>query len=198
MTDYSTLSSREIERLSRNIGPGEWAVETERPIATLLGSCVAVCLFDPTVPIGGMNHFMLPRMQRSTFGDEDILLAGDACMEALLNAMLVRGAARKRIRAKAFGGGTLIESGDQRPSIGKRNTDFARDWLEREEIPLLASDFLGPWSRKVLFVPGNGDAWCKRMNSGMITAETIRREEEAYAAAQASLPVGAAKRVELF
>ena len=29
-------------------------------ISTLLGSCVAVCLWDPILQLGGMNHFLLP------------------------------------------------------------------------------------------------------------------------------------------
>lgn len=198
MQDYATLSSREIERLSRYIRPGEWAVDQERPISTLLGSCVAVCLYDPAVPIGGMNHFMLPQMRRNAFGDEDVLLAGDACMEALLNAMLARGAAKHRIRAKAFGGGTIIETSEKAVSIGKRNADFAREWLDRERIPLVASDFLGPWSRKILFVPGNGDAWCKRVCTNMVTAAAMRREEEVYAASLTARPEGTGKKVELF
>ena len=45
--DYSKLPSREIERLARNIHPGAWAIEPERPLSTLLGSCVAVYLYDP-------------------------------------------------------------------------------------------------------------------------------------------------------
>ena len=105
MIDYTTLPARDIERLSRVIRPGEWAVEVERPISTLLGSCVAVCLYDPALHLAGMSHFMLPQMQTSKHADEDVLLAGDACMEALLNTMLSRGAAKHRIRAKAFGGG---------------------------------------------------------------------------------------------
>ena len=76
---YADLPTREIERLSRSIRPGEWAVENERPISTLLGSCVAVCLYDPAYRIAGMNHFMLPQMQKSAHADEDVLLAGDAC-----------------------------------------------------------------------------------------------------------------------
>src|SRR5574343_371395 len=183
MIDYTTLPSREIERLSRSIGPGEWAIERHRPISTLLGSCVAVCLYDTGVPIAGMNHFMLAQMKKSAHADEDVLLAGDACMEALLNAMLAQGAARHRIRAKAFGGGTVIDANlPNSLSIGKKNSDFTRDWLEREGIPLIATDFLGPWSRKVLLVPANGDAYCKRVTSSLIKAESLRREQEAYAA----------------
>lgn len=182
MVDYTSLPSREIERLSRNIKPGEWAIEPIRPISTLLGSCVAVCLYDSALPLAGMNHFMLPQMKKGTHADEDILLAGDACMEALLNAMLKQGAAKHRIKAKAFGGGTVIDA--NRPnslSIGKRNADFTHEWLDRENIPLICSDFLGPWSRKVLLVPQNGDAYCKRVTSSLINIESLRREELAYA-----------------
>ena len=181
MIDYTLLPSREIERLARNIRPGEWAWETARPIATLLGSCVGVCLFDTGLPIGGMNHFMLPQMGGGQNAKEDILLAGDACMEALLNALLARGAARHRIKAKAFGGGTIIETSGQSLAIGQRNAEFTRDWLEREGIPLVASDFLGPWSRKVLLVPQNGDVYCKRIVTSMVSADALRREERAYA-----------------
>ncbi len=200
MIDYATLPSREIERLSRNIRPGEWAIERARPISTLLGSCVAVCLIDTGLSMAGMNHFMLPQMKKGAHADEDILLAGDACMEALLNAMLSQGAAKHRIKAKAFGGGTVIDANlPTSLSIGKRNSDFTREWLDRENIPLTASDFLGPWSRKVLLVPGNGDAYCKRVTSSLIKTESLRREEQAYAESLLQKPASEqSKKIELF
>lgn len=200
MIDYAALPSCEIERHSLNIKPGEWAIEPQRPISTLLGSCVAVCLIDTGLPLAGMNHFMLPQMKKSTHADEDMLLAGDACMEALLNAMLAQGAAKHRIKAKAFGGGTVIDANmPSALSIGKRNADFTREWLDRENIPLIASDFLGPWSRKVLLVPANGDAYCKRVTSSLIKTESLRREELAYAESLLHKPASETnKKIELF
>jgi chemotaxis protein CheD len=129
-----------------------------------------------------------------------MLLAGDACMEALLNAMLMRGAAKHRMKAKAFGGGSVIDANlPAALSVGKRNAEFAREWLDRENIPLLASDFLGPWSRKVLLVPGNGDAYCKRVTSSQLNGEALRREEQAYAASLQQKPnVATEKKIELF
>ena len=186
--DYASLPAREIERLSRNVAPGAWAVERQRPLSTLLGSCVAVCMFDLHARVGGINHFMLPNMQRSADSEVDSLLSGDYAMEALLNALLAQGARKARIQAKAFGGGTIIETSGQSLAIGQRNARFARDWLQREGIPIVASDFLGPWSRKVLFVPSNGDAWCKRIVTSHATAEVIAREERAYAATLAAAP----------
>lgn len=181
MTDWHKLPAQEIERLAKNISPGEWVVDRQRPISTLLGSCVAVCLYDETVPVGGMNHFMLPSMKRrADNADVDSVLSGDYAMEVLLNGLLAQGAARHRLKAKAFGGGTII-SGNAADGIGKRNAEFARSWLERERIPIVSSDFLGPWSRKVLFVPATGDVYSKRMASTMITTQEIAREEAAYA-----------------
>lgn len=194
-TDWTTIPAREIERMSSNISPGGWLVERERPMSTLLGSCVAVCMFDPGVQLGGMNHFMLPTMKRGSGDDVDSVLSGDYAMEVLLNGLIGRGALRQRIRAKAFGAGTIISS-LAATGIGQRNAEFARDWLEREKIPLLASDFLGPWSRKILFVPATGDAYCRRMPTTLATAQEIAREEAVYAESLLRKPP--ASNVELF
>ena len=88
--DYASLPVKDIERYARNVQPGAWFVDSEKPLSTLLGSCVAVCLFDPVLKIGGINHFMLPDMGRSKYGDVDSLLSGNFAMEALLNALLVK------------------------------------------------------------------------------------------------------------
>lgn len=180
--DYSKLRFQGIERLARCVNPGIWAIESERPLATLLGSCVAVCLVDSQSRIGGLNHFMLPILRRNGNAPRDALLFGSHAMDALLDALLQRGAKKARLQAKAFGGGTIIDSGGESPSIGRRNAEFAREWLARQGIPLLAADFLGPWSRKVLFLPITGEVFCRRLITNMATAEVIAREEASYAA----------------
>ena len=196
--DYSKLPSQEIERLARAIHPGAWAIEPERPLSTLLGSCVAVCLFDPQARVGGLNHFMLPMIKRSSNDDVDNLLSGAYAMESLLNALLQRGARKTRLQAKAFGGGTIINTSGASISIGLKNSEFTKEWLDREGIPLLASDFLGPWSRKVLFLPASGDVFCRRMVTNMATAEVIAREEKTYAETLIQKPKPAEKKIELF
>ena len=196
--DLAKLPAKEIERLARNVQPGAWSVESEKPLSTLLGSCVAVCLFDPALKIGGINHFMLPEMGRSKYGDVDSLLSGNFAMEALLNALLGRGARKPRLQAKAFGGGTIIDSDAGAPNIGMRNASFAKEWLQREGIPLLSSDFLGPWSRKIIFLPFNGEAFCKRLVTNMATASVIAREERTYAETLLQKPKTVDKKIELF
>jgi chemotaxis protein CheD len=38
-----------------------WAEDVPAAITTVLGSCVSVCLWDPKIALGGINHFVLPR-----------------------------------------------------------------------------------------------------------------------------------------
>ena len=196
--DYANIPAKELERYARNVQPGAWVVDSEKPLSTLLGSCVAVCLFDPLMKIGGINHFMLPEMGRNKNSDVDSLLSGSYAMEALLNALLIKGAKKVRLQAKAFGGGTIIDTDGGSLSIGMRNANFAKEWLVREGIPLRSSDFLGPWSRKIVFLPFNGEAFCKRLVTNMAKAEVIAREERAYSETLKQKPVSTENKIELF
>ncbi len=188
-------TGRELERLALNINPGGWTVQTDKPIATLLGSCVAVCLYDPKLGLAGMNHFLLPSRTRGNLNDEDIILNGDYAMEVLVNAMMAKGAQKQRMIAKAFGGGNIVSSIQM--AIGERNAEFAREWLDREGITLMASDFGGPWSRKVIMDPETGDAFCRRNSTAQPDVQAMVRAEADY---EASLLVPKKKspNVELF
>ena len=171
-------TGRGLERVARVINPGGWAVERERPIATLLGSCVAVCFYDPQLCLAGMNHFLLPTGRRRSGDDDDTVLHGDYAMEVLRNAMYARGASPARLVAKAFGGGNVVNSIQM--AIGARNAEFAREWLQREGIALVAADFGGSWSRKVVLDPLTGDAFCRRTAIHRPEAIAMANAENAY------------------
>lgn len=143
-----------------NVTQGAWVVERERVLCTILGSCVSVCLFDPVSGIGGMNHYVYPpRGGASPSRFSQTTLSGDICMEGLLAAMLQAGARREWLRAKAFGGGRMFEHEDVL-SVGKRNSSFAKYWLENNGIPLELTDFHGSYSRKLVFYPATGQHLC--------------------------------------
>lgn len=192
-------SARVFERQALNINPGGWSVQTERPIATLLGSCVAVCFYDPKLRLAGMNHFLLPSRASSKLADEDVVLNGDYAMEVLRNAMYAKGAQAKRLVAKAFGGGNIVSSINM--AIGARNADFAREWLDRENIPLVASDFGGAWSRKVIIDPVSGDAFCRRNPINQPEVVAMVKAESEYEKSLIMPPKPApnqGKKIELF
>lgn len=189
-------TGKDFERIARNINPGGWAIESERPISTLLGSCVAVCLYDAKLKIGGMNHFLLPSRSSAGNNDIDVIMNGDYSMEVLVNGLLNKGAKKSRLVAKAFGGGTIVSS--IRMAIGERNAAFAHEWLARESIPLIASDFNGPWSRKIVFVPQTGDAFCRRIPTTQGNVAEVARAEQDYERRLAEKKQGAEKKIELF
>ena len=119
-------------------------------MTTVLGSCVAACLYDPVRRIGGMNHFLLPEDSRR----RDISFAS-AAMERLVNSLIKLGAQRPRLEAKLFGGGHMLTG---LPDIGHRNGVAALAFLQGEGIPLRAKSLGGAQARRVRFWPATGKA----------------------------------------
>lgn len=147
-------------------------IATDRPVAlvTLLGSCVAACLYDSAQAIGGMNHFMLP----GDGNDSSCARYGMNAMELLINDLLKRGARRNRLQAKVFGGGNVL-NGFHNDPIGTRNARFVLQYLGAENIPVRAQDLGDIHARKVGFFPQTGRTLVKRLPStrddGILDAE---------------------------
>lgn len=131
---------------------GEFATASnpEQRISTLLGSCVSVCLWDDVAGLGGMNHMVLPEGTGVEIRSSSI---GASAMELLINALLRRGAGREHLKAKMFGGASMVEG---LSTIGEQNATFARDYLMRESIPLLAENVGGKEARQIRFWPVTG------------------------------------------
>lgn len=121
-------------------------------LTTLLGSCVAACLWDPVAAVGGMNHFLLPQAPEGVQGDRRY---GVQAMELLINGLLARGAARDRLRAKVFGGARMTVA---MADIGARNALFITRFLEDESIPLDKASLGGTTARRIRFWPHDGRA----------------------------------------
>lgn len=118
-------------------------------ITAVLGSCVAACLWDEHIQLGGMNHLLLPPTTSDDAGD------GVHLMELLINGLLKRGARKERLRAKLFGGGRMI---DGVSDIGGRNAVFARDFFRYEGIDIVAESLGGINARRIQFWPTTGKA----------------------------------------
>ena len=160
-------------RVSVKVLPGEFYVcDQDLAVSTTLGSCVAACLHDPIVGVGGMNHFMLPEAGAGEAGGR----FGVHAMELLINEMLKRGARRHGLEAKIFGGGQVVRSlaGTQ---IGEKNVAFVQEFLAKEGITVRGSDLLDFCPRKVCFFPRSGHALCKRLpttNAGEFELQEAR------------------------
>jgi chemotaxis protein CheD len=146
-------------RLHVNILPGEFYAANEPVmIRTLLGSCVAACLYDPIKGVIGMNHFMLSNRRYARNIPTVLSEAGRYgihAMELLINEMLKLGAKRSNLRAKAFGGGSIYLSAELKDNffcVGDINNRFIREFLKNDGIPLVAEDLGGENARIIHFL----------------------------------------------
>ncbi len=133
---------------------GEFATSADPDVvlSTLLGSCVAACLYDPQAHVGGLNHFLLP--EGSGDATENVRYGVNA-MELLINDLLQMGAARPRLEAKLFGGARLLSGVSD---IGQRNIAFAERFLHSEGIRCSGSSLGGESARRIRFWPATGRA----------------------------------------
>jgi chemotaxis protein CheD len=167
--------------------PGEYFVSQEPMVVyTVLGSCVSVCLRDPVVNVGGMNHFMLgaPASEGGYDSWGDSGRYGSFAMEMLINEILKRGGKKNRLEAKVFGGGKIY---DGAMDIGAKNAAWALDYLERESVPLLKANVGDVCPRKVYFFTDSGKVLLKKLDR--IVAKTIAAEEGEYRAKLQQAPV---------
>ena len=141
--------------------PGQIVVTSEPgTVTTILGSCVAVCLWDAKTRVAGVNHFLLPKNPAPGTSDARY---GDTAMEALIGAMWKQGAALDRVVAKIFGGAGVLPFTGKHGSIGTQNADLARLVLQRRSIEIAIEQTGGSRGRKLIFDTGDGGAWVKEL-----------------------------------
>lgn len=117
------------------LSPGEVHCSgDEAVVSTILGSCVAVCLWDKHKRLGGMNHFLLPRHGISP----PTTRYGDVAFASLLAEIQRMGAKLGDVRAKLFGGAAVLPFGNHAETVGTQNVAVALEALRQHQIPLLA------------------------------------------------------------
>ena len=160
-----------VERVRINIG-GLRASREPLVIDTVLGSCIAACLHDPVSGVGGMNHFMLPE----GFDPDNPTSTryGVHAMELLITEVMKLGANRRRLQAKVFGGGHVLNIRESLDGVPQRNIDFVRRFLNAEQIPVMKEDLGGYQARRVLFYVHTGKVLLKHLG----TNEAVRTAEE--------------------
>lgn len=155
--------------------PGQYYVtsSSEEMISTVLGSCIAACIRDKVLNIGGLNHFMLPEGE----GGMDGVAAryGVYAMEHLINDIIKMGGRRENLEIKVFGGGKIMRG---MTDVGMKNIRFVKKFLATEGLTIDAEDLGLEFSRKVNYFPTTGRVLVKRLRS--LHAETIVNEEVAY------------------
>lgn len=130
-------------------------------VTTVLGSCVAVCLWDVRQGGGGANHFLLPYHVTAA---ERSARFGDVAVKSLVETLLVTGSSLRDLRAKLFGGASVVEAFRKSTgTLGVRNAEAARALLADYGIPVVTHDLGGQQGRKIVFHINDGAAWVKKL-----------------------------------
>lgn len=167
MFEKPIINAPPLTRITIMQGQARVSAGPRVEFSTVLGSCVATCLYDPAIELGGMNHFLLAQPAAASSVSEADEHYGVYLMEVLINEMLAHGASKQNLRAHLYGGANL-HSGMAR--IGTMNADFARAFLSREGIPLVREDLGGANARRVDFRPASGQVRCRTVEPALAPA----------------------------
>ena len=129
---------------------GDIIVSRERiRMTTVLGSCIAVCLFDSAARFGGMNHYLLPSPGCDA-------RHGAWSIHELFNRMLSLGGRLACLQAKVFGGGSPLAVANDAAAVGPENARIAFATLEELSVPVVSERVGGNTGMRVYFENWSG------------------------------------------
>ncbi len=117
-----------------------------------LGSCVAICAYDPISKVAGMVHVVLPV---TTNGAEPHPKFADAAVPMLIEQMKELGALKVRTSVKIAGGAQMVGANGSTGvmNIGDRNVEAVTNALTQHGLEIRAADTGGNHGRTArLFV----------------------------------------------
>lgn len=138
-------------------------------VAYGLGSCVAICLYDPAKQLGGMLHALLPASPNN--GNRDPgkpTKFVDRGVPLLVETLTNRGASRDRLVAQLCGGAKVISiPGEDKLNIGARNVKAAKHALKMAGLDIHACETGGRVGRTARFY----------LAEGLVTVRSLTQEE---------------------
>jgi chemotaxis protein CheD len=177
-----------FDAIAVKVFPGEHYVTAnpDEMLVTILGSCIAACIRDPIVGMGGMNHFMLPEAAGDGWDTASASMRyGNVAMERLINDILARGGVRQRLEIKVFGGGNVMNG---TANIGHLNADFVESYLSAENLPIAAHHLRGNLPRRVHYFPVTGKVMLLELRR--MEEQAMVRSEGLYKSKIQAEPVG--------
>ena len=115
---------------------------------TVVGSCIAIMLYDKVKQIGGMIHIMLGHSKGRT---DNICKYVDSGVPFLLQTLVKNGAVRNRIQGAKIAGGAILLTKSDEHNIAKGNLTATHKVLLSHGIQVIRSDCGGDFSRRITF-----------------------------------------------
>ena len=115
-------------------------------ISTVVGSSIAVSLYDRSLKSGGMNNFLFPYVENR---EKTTAQYGNVAVLTLIQMMSANGSELSNLEAQIFGGAFNLEYSKR--DVGKDNLKTARQILKGKKIKIVSEDVGGELGRKVVF-----------------------------------------------
>lgn len=118
-------------------------------MSTVLGSSVAVSLYDRSLQLGGINHFRFPYIESRK---KATALYGNIAVLTLIRMMVTNGSNISNLEAQIFGG--AFNAKYSKTNIGRDNLKIAKQILTSKKIKIRSEDVGGELGRKIVFNTG--------------------------------------------
>jgi chemotaxis protein CheD len=115
-------------------------------ISTVVGSCVAVSLWDCEKALGGMANFLYPVVKDKS---QAVVLYGNVAISSMIKLFIGEGSRPEHLTAQIFGGAVNPLGGCE--EIGLENIRVAQKLLASKRIPVTSEDIGGTMGRKIVY-----------------------------------------------
>jgi chemotaxis protein CheD len=151
-----------------DVGLGETTITNDVSVVLTcngIGSCIAICVYDPQIKMGGMANLFLsacPEKDASETMPSNYINTGTPL---LIERMLKQGSQKENLIVKIAGGATVLPVPvGSRLDIGQKNIAEVRAALVRENLEVCAADVGGNYGRSVQF----------HIDCGRVTIKSLR------------------------
>lgn len=137
-------------------------------VAYGLGSCVAICLYDPVTKVGGMLHALLPHANNQAKGNDVPAKFVDSGLPLLLKSITYQKGKHNRLVVYVCGGAQLISAPNfsDMLKIGQRNIAAAQAALQNAGLTIKGQDVGGNAGRTVKLHIDTGHITVKSLGQG--------------------------------
>ena len=129
-------------------------IESAGILQTVLGSCIAICLYESERKVASLSHALLPSIEFSSKqGGKNPKKYVDTLIQMQLAELRSLGVLKKNLVAKLIGGANMFSEvvPDSENHVGKKNAKKAQEILNELQIPVVGQDLGNYFGRKVNF-----------------------------------------------
>jgi chemotaxis protein CheD len=154
------MTAKDIQLYEYSLKPGYIFLSREPVvISSVLGSCVAVSLWNSQICFGGMAHYLYPNADKDL--KSQTAKYGDVAIRYLASMFFLERSVKADIRAQLFGGAFISRESQ---IVAEENISVAKDILSKLDIKIVSEDVGGDMGRKLIYNTHTNEAIVYKAN----------------------------------